>query len=65
MIANSKTLDTLRQHPIATVLETIYVVLAVVTSHPLATTPSEVLPASNKHRGPIEAVKLLVEIEAG
>ena len=31
MIANSKTLDTLRQHPIATVLA-IYVVLAVVTT---------------------------------
>ena len=46
MIANSKTLDTLRRHPIATVLA-IYVVLAVATSHPLATTPSEVLPGSN------------------
>ena len=46
MIANSKTLDTLLRHPIATVLA-IYVVLAVATSHPLATTPSEVLPASN------------------
>ena len=46
MIANSKTLDALRRHPIGTVLA-IYVVLAVATSHPLATTPSEVLPASN------------------
>ena len=46
MIANSKTLDTLRRHPIATVLA-IYILLAVITSHPLATTPSEVLPSSN------------------
>ena len=46
MIANSKTLDALRRHPIGTVLA-IYVVLAVATSHPLATTPSEVLPGSN------------------
>ena len=46
MIANSKTFDALLRHPIGTVLA-IYVVLAVATSHPLATTPSEVLPANN------------------
>ena len=43
MIANNKTLDTLRRHSIATVLA-IYVLLAVATSYPLATTPSEVRP---------------------
>ena len=46
MIANSKALDTLHRHPIATVLA-VYVLLAVATSHPLATTPTDVLPGSN------------------
>ena len=45
MSVASRVLDALRRRPIAAVLA-IYVMLAVATSHPLATTPSQVLPGN-------------------
>ena len=46
MIVDGKTLDAPCRYPIATVL-VIYILIAVATSHPLTTAPSEVLPGSN------------------